>query len=310
MRVHSLFRLGAPFAQRASVAPALRPPSKSAACHRPGQHAPRMCAAQSNAPLDKMHGGCGRSLIYLGTWTSCSFANSTIRERHVGRVAGRNRSRLHEIKGVPRRDRPGTPARRGATISAAVLGRMPQPGGNDMRRRPAMRLLSSRAGIAAWRAPAPPKRHSRIIGSCQTTAPNPAHRLAALPEIREVAVGPATPAVIGAPGIGWILTRSATPSIALLHRQIHRQKSVPVSNPQLPPDFEGKQSAWQEGISSRFNEVWRCTSRQNSGRPARSPGRHRAREPRRGPQNQGGSSALSSPLVFLVIRFPRACKSD
>ena len=63
----------------------------------------------------------------------------------------------------------------------------------------------------------------------------------------------------------WILTRSATPSIALLHRQIHRQKSVPVSNPQLPPDFEGKQSAWQEGISSRFNEVGRCTSRQNSG---------------------------------------------
>ena len=60
-------------------------------------------------------------------------------------------------------------------------------------------------------------------------------------------------------------TRSATPSIALLHRQIHRQKSVPVSNPQLPPDFEGKQSAWQEGISSRFNEVGRCTSRQNSG---------------------------------------------
>ena len=34
---------------------------------------------------------------------------------------------------------------------------------------------------------------------------------------------------------------------------------------QLPPDFEGKQSAWQEGISSRFNEVGRCTSRQNSG---------------------------------------------
>ena len=60
---------------------------------------------------------------------------------------------------------------------------------------------------------------------------------------------------------GWILTRSATPSIALLHGQIHRQKSVPVSNPQLPPDFEGKQSAWQEGISSRFNEVGRCTSR-------------------------------------------------
>ena len=64
---------------------------------------------------------------------------------------------------------------------------------------------------------------------------------------------------------GWILTRSATPSIALLHGQIHRQKSVPVSNPQLPPDLEGKQSAWQEGISSRFNEVGRCTSRQNSG---------------------------------------------
>ena len=49
-----------------------------------------------------------------------------------------------------------------------------------------------------------------------------------------------------APQPGWILTRSATPSIALLHRQIHRQKSVPVSNPQLPPDFEGKQSAWQK----------------------------------------------------------------
>ena len=30
--------------------------------------------------------------------------------------------------------------------------------------------------------------------------------------------------------------------------------------------FEGKQSAWREGISSRFNEVGRCTSRQNSGR--------------------------------------------
>src|SRR4249920_3034594 len=66
-------------------------------------------------------------------------------------------------------------------------------------------------------------------------------------------------------GQRWILTRSATPSIALLYGQIHRQKSVPVSNPQVPPDFEGKQSAWQEGISSRFNEVGRCTSRQNSG---------------------------------------------
>ena len=29
--------------------------------------------------------------------------------------------------------------------------------------------------------------------------------------------------------------------------------------------FPFKQSAWREGISSRFNEVGRCTSRQNSG---------------------------------------------
>ena len=78
---------------------------------------------------------------------------------------------------------------------------------------------------------------------------------------------PSPPPTLSAPRkTRWILTRSATPSIGLLHRQIHRQKSVPVSNPQLPPDFEGKQSAWQEGISSRFNEVGRCTSRQNSGK--------------------------------------------
>ena len=82
---------------------------------------------------------------------------------------------------------------------------------------------------------------------------------------RESDIGDLIPAMQKLLPGGWILTRSATPSIALLHRQIHRQKSVPVSNPQLPPDFEGKQSAWQEGISSRFNEVGRCTSRQNSG---------------------------------------------
>ena len=91
--------------------------------------------------------------------------------------------------------------------------------------------------------------HGAIIGAIRTKCTTPRCKLLLWVKL---------------PG-GWILTRSATPSIALLHGQIHRQKSVPVSNPQLPPDFEGKQSAWQEGISSRFNEVGRCTSRQNSG---------------------------------------------
>ena len=64
---------------------------------------------------------------------------------------------------------------------------------------------------------------------------------------------------------GGSLTRSATPSIALLHRQ---KAPFPFQIPSFPRTSEGKQSAWREGISSRFNEVWRCTSRQNSGPPS------------------------------------------
>ena len=104
----------------------------------------------------------------------------------------------------------------------------------------------------------PPSRRPLSGGSCVVS-------LSSIRREASLCGAAAAPHLRGGERRRWILTRSATPSIALLHRQIHRQKSVPVSNPQLPPDFERKQSAWQEGISSRFNEVGRCTSRQNSG---------------------------------------------
>ena len=41
--------------------------------------------------------------------------------------------------------------------------------------------------------------------------------------------------------------------------------SVSVSNPQVSRNFDGNPVVRREAISSRFNGVRRCTSRQNSG---------------------------------------------
>ena len=60
---------------------------------------------------------------------------------------------------------------------------------------------------------------------------------------------------------GSILTRIATPSTALVHK---RNSSDSVSNPHFLRAFEGSLATRQKGISSLFNVVGCCTSRQNS----------------------------------------------
>ena len=61
---------------------------------------------------------------------------------------------------------------------------------------------------------------------------------------------------------GWIPTRSATPSTALVPQ---RKVGFPIRNPRLLLGFQGTKSARREGISSPFSDAGGCTSRQNSG---------------------------------------------
>ena len=51
-------------------------------------------------------------------------------------------------------------------------------------------------------------------------------------------------------GAGALIRARQTDAVRISERGDSRGErgSVPVSNPQLPPDFEGKQSAWQEDI--------------------------------------------------------------
>jgi hypothetical protein len=61
---------------------------------------------------------------------------------------------------------------------------------------------------------------------------------------------------------GWILTRGATPSTALVPQQ---KVGFPIPNPRLLLGFQGTKSARREGISSPFSDAGGCTSRGNSG---------------------------------------------
>ena len=61
---------------------------------------------------------------------------------------------------------------------------------------------------------------------------------------------------------GWIPTRSATPSTALVPQ---RKVGFPIPNPRLLLGFQGTKSARREGISSPFSDAGGCTSPQNSG---------------------------------------------
>jgi hypothetical protein len=62
--------------------------------------------------------------------------------------------------------------------------------------------------------------------------------------------------------IGWIPTRSATPSTALVPQ---RKVRFPIPNPRLLLGFQGTKMARREGISSPFSDAGGCTSRRNSG---------------------------------------------
>ena len=64
--------------------------------------------------------------------------------------------------------------------------------------------------------------------------------------------------------IGWIPTRSATPSTALVPQ---RKVGFPIPNARLLLGFQGTKTARREGISSPFSDAGGCTSPQNSGRP-------------------------------------------
>src|SRR5580658_5411040 len=61
---------------------------------------------------------------------------------------------------------------------------------------------------------------------------------------------------------GWIPTRGATPSTALVPQQ---KVGFPIPNPRLLPGFQGTKTARREGISSPFSDAGGCTSRRNSG---------------------------------------------
>ena len=63
-------------------------------------------------------------------------------------------------------------------------------------------------------------------------------------------------------GMGWIPTRSATPSTALVPQ---RKVGFPIPNPRLLLGFQGTKTARREGISSPFSDAGGCTSPQNSG---------------------------------------------
>jgi hypothetical protein len=61
---------------------------------------------------------------------------------------------------------------------------------------------------------------------------------------------------------GWIPTRSATPSTALVPQ---RKVGFPISNAGLLLGFQGTKTARRERISSPFSDAGGCTSPQNSG---------------------------------------------
>src|SRR5271157_6459678 len=61
---------------------------------------------------------------------------------------------------------------------------------------------------------------------------------------------------------GWIPTRSATPSTALVPQ---RKVGFPIPNAGLLLGFQGTKTARREGISSPFSDAGGCTSPQNSG---------------------------------------------
>src|SRR5271157_4137008 len=61
---------------------------------------------------------------------------------------------------------------------------------------------------------------------------------------------------------GWIPTRSATPSTALVPQ---RKVGFPIPNTGLLLGFQGTKTARREGISSPFSDAGGCTSPQNSG---------------------------------------------
>lgn len=109
----------------------------------------------------------------------------------VGRSAGGNNSSLDEIEGVPRQARLETPVRRSATSLASRDTVGFKPDCND-------RLEARRQGRSVTPVPA---RGRPVEGIRRAIAAGPAHRLPTLPKIGEVTVGPAAPAVIGAPGI-------------------------------------------------------------------------------------------------------------
>ena len=62
---------------------------------------------------------------------------------------------------------------------------------------------------------------------------------------------------------GWIPTRSATPSTALVPQ---RKVGFLIPNAGLLRSFQGTKTARREGISSPFSDAGGCTSPQNSGR--------------------------------------------
>src|SRR5580658_7959390 len=70
------------------------------------------------------------------------------------------------------------------------------------------------------------------------------------------------PLTINDEGTGWIPTRSATPSTALVPQ---RKVGFPIPNAGLLLGFQGTKTARRGGISSPFSDAGGCTSPQNSG---------------------------------------------
>jgi hypothetical protein len=70
------------------------------------------------------------------------------------------------------------------------------------------------------------------------------------------------PAYVSVESGGWVPTRSATPSTALVPQ---RKVGFPIPNAGLLLGFQGTKTARREGISSPFSDAGGCTSPQNSG---------------------------------------------
>src|SRR5271157_1588725 len=99
---------------------------------------------------------------------------------------------------------------------------------------------------------------------------------------------------------GWIPTRSATPSTALVPQ---RKVGFPIPNAGLLLGFQGTKTARREGISSPFSDAGGCTSPQNSGAPTSSThGRRRIAivSAERAPCFRGVPVALGSPATGPV----------